>query len=286
MVEDDTHTPDIDQLYSDLVRIVRKAGDIALSYYGQHIKSWDKSHNNPVSDADLAVNRYLQQELQALDSEIGWLSEENEDTPHRLKCTYIWAVDPIDGTRAFLQGLPEFTVSVGLIANGRPCLAALYNPVHDELFQARLGHGAHLNGMPIRVNDHQEIHNCRLFAYRSLLKSPRWTTPWPDVKLGMVNSVAYRLALIAAGQFDAIISLQPKNDWDLAAAELILQEAGGVLTDRQNRTHQYNQQNPQMPALVAAAPQLHAKLLNFLQQYDSRYDAPAGIIHSPDKPPQ
>ena len=111
MVEDDTHTPDIDQLYSDLVRIVRKAGDIALSYYGQHIKSWDKSHNNPVSDADLAVNRYLQQELQALDSEIGWLSEENEDIIDlKNNGKYLIAMDPLDGSSNI-----EANVSIGTI---------------------------------------------------------------------------------------------------------------------------------------------------------------------------
>src|SRR6478736_4328424 len=121
------------------------------------IKSWTKAGSSPVCDADVAVDSLLRERLSAEGNGVAWLSEESADDPARLAARYVWVVDPIDGTRAYLAGLPDWAVSAALVDAGRPVVAALYAPVTDELFLSIAGTGATLNGVPIKVSKGDQI---------------------------------------------------------------------------------------------------------------------------------
>src|SRR6266436_402207 len=148
-----------------LVAAVREAGALAMRHFRTDVKVWEKQDGTPVSDADIAVNMHIQRRLSEARPHYGWLSEETESDPARLACRSVWVVDPIDGTRAFLQGVPHFCHAVALVEDGRPVAAALYNPAVDEFYEAVAGQGARLNGRPIQVSDRREIHGCRMAAY-------------------------------------------------------------------------------------------------------------------------
>jgi myo-inositol-1(or 4)-monophosphatase len=244
-----------------LAEAVEAAGDLALSFFGRGLKGVHKADNTPVSEADLAVDEMLRGRLTAARPSYGWLSEETADAPQRLDAARLWIVDPIDGTRAFLAGIPEWTVVAALVEHGEPVLAAVFNPVASEMFTARRGAGAALNGAPISVNDRSSIEGSQIIATKGFLKSARWDAPWPSFERVWFNSVAYRLALIAAGRADATFSLSDKSEWDLAAPVLLVQEAGGKATDANGATFRFNQPIPRMSGLVAASPSLHELLV-------------------------
>ncbi len=244
-------------------RVVKEAGAIALDYMGQDIETWDKGDDDPVTEADIAVDKFLKQELMSAHETYGWLSEETADSTDRLSKNHVWIVDPIDGTRAFLKGKPHFTICVALVADGRPINAAVYNPMSDELFEAQAGGGAKLNDTPISVSVREEIEGCRMLAYGPMFKHPAWPEPWPDMVLDNPNSVAYRMALVANGAFDAMMALNWKSEWDLAAADLIVHEAGGLATNHAGDKFLYNQsQDTRHRSIVAAGPEMHQSLMN------------------------
>ncbi len=243
-------------------RVVKEAGDIALSFMGSEIEQWDKGDDDPVTEADIAVDKFLKQELLAAHPDYGWLSEETADNTDRLSKKNVWIVDPIDGTRAFLKGRPHFTICVALISGDRPVNAAIYNPMSEELFEATAGKGAKLNGVPIGVSVREEIEGCRMLAFAPMFKHPAWPEPWPDMHLENPNSVAYRMALVANGSFDAMMALNWKSEWDLAAADLIVQEAGGLATLHTGRQMSYNQsKDTRHRSIVAAGPEMHQALM-------------------------
>jgi myo-inositol-1(or 4)-monophosphatase len=240
---------------------VREAGAIALGYYGGDYKSWSKEGGSPVTDADLAVNNYLQATLMAARPDYGWLSEESADDPARLTKARVFVVDPIDGTVAFLKNRPHFTVCVAVVADGRPLCGAVYNPASDELYAARVGGGATRNGAPIHVGDRAQLQSCAMLGARDQLTQ----TPWPTMHVQNRNSVAWRLMLVADGSADASVSLTGKRDWDLAAADVILTEAGGRLTDARGAVLVYNRTSTLQNSLVAASPMLHAEIVALLR---------------------
>ena len=239
---------------------VREAGRIALTFYQTKLKTWTKDGDSIVTEADIAVNDQLQKALSVPRPAYGWLSEETEDDARRLSCARLWVVDPIDGTRAFAKGKPHFTISVALVENGRPVLAALFNPATDEFFEAEAGKGATLNGQPIQPGHRSEIAGARMAAFAPMFKHPAWTEPWPEMEFIDRNSVAYRIALVASNEVDAAMALNTKNDWDIAAADLILTEAGGRFTTHDGRTFVYNREVPRHRSLIAAGPELYAAL--------------------------
>ncbi|MFQ5534053.1 MAG: 3'(2'),5'-bisphosphate nucleotidase CysQ [Sphingomonadales bacterium] len=249
--------------------IVREGGAVAERFFHTGAKAWDKGGKlGPVTEADLAVDALLKDRLTAALPEAAWLSEETADDPVRLGARYVWIVDPIDGTRAFVKKRPYFTVAAALVEDGVPVLGAVFAPMLNEMFEARKGHGARLNGVPIHVGRRTQIAGSRLLAYHQLLKSARWRKPWPEVELGMFNSIAYRIALVADGRFDGCLSLNPKSDWDVAAADLILAEAGGVLSGNDGARFVYNRKRPLHPNIVAANPAFHAGLLDKVRDYN------------------
>jgi myo-inositol-1(or 4)-monophosphatase len=248
-----------------LEQAVREAGAIARKFYRGSYRKWDKGKGQPVTECDLAVDEFLSQRLRAARPSYGWLSEETEDDPQRLAASFVWVVDPIDGTVAFLKGRPYFTICAAVVADGRPVAGAVYNPITGECFSAISGAGATLNGKRVHASTRTELEGCRMLGPKTTFDQPSAaiapSVPWPPMHVETRNSVAYRLALVACGAFDATVALSAKHDWDLAAADLIVQEAGGRATTHTGQLFRYNAATPLQPSVVAAGPALHAQLI-------------------------
>lgn len=237
---------------------VREAGALAMRFFLTDHKQWSKAHDNtPVTEADIEVNELLHRRLGGARPDYGWLSEETEDDSSRLTQASVWVVDPIDGTRAFAKGKPHFVISVALVEEGRPVLGVLFNPATDEFFEASEGGGAFLNGNPIHVSGASAMEGCRMAAFAPMFKHPAWSEPWPEMEILERNSVAYRIALVACGAADAALALNGKSDWDLAAADIILREAGGLITAHDGSALYYNRRSTRHPSLLAAGPELY-----------------------------
>lgn len=239
----------------------RAAGEVLADLYERGAKSWEKSRGNPVTEADLAAERVLEESLKPARPDYGWLSEESADDGSRLSARRSFVIDPMDGTRAFLQRRPNFTVAIGVVEKGRPVAGAVFNPLTDEMFDAAAGEGATLNGELIAPSGHDRIEGAKLLGdpgiFRDLVAE--------GAKIESRNSIAYRIALVAAGRYDGAVSPRPKSDWDLAAADIILSEAGGVLTDNTGRPYRYNTDSIRRAPPLAAGPALHALLRDRLQ---------------------
>jgi myo-inositol-1(or 4)-monophosphatase len=247
-----------------LTAAVREAGMLALSTFRAPIKSWLKDHSSPVCEADIAVDRLLRQKLIEPDPSIGWLSEESEDDPARIAARRLFIVDPIDGTRAYLGGLPDWSVSAALVEDGRPVAAAVFAPVHEEMFTAVAGRGAWRNGTKIAASAGAELKGAQVAGPRGLLdRLGRAGVEFAAVP--KVHSLALRLAWVAAGKLDIAFASGNSHDWDLAAADLLVHEAGGALTTFQSRHLTYNRSPPVHGALIAAGPDRHAALIDLLQ---------------------
>jgi len=244
---------------------VREAGGIARGFFGGTYKRWSKAQGSPVTEADLAVDRFLKEKLRAARPDYGWLSEETDDDAARLKCETVFVVDPIDGTVAFLKNRPHFTICAAVVRNGRPVAGVVYNPISEELFAARNGEGAHCNGQSIHVSARQDLEGCRMLGDKAMLAHSAWDTPpnrpWPPMDIETRSSIAYRMALVANGSFDAMLALSAKRDWDMAAADIIVTEAGGKATTHEGAPPIYNGPDALQPSVIAAGPMLHAKLL-------------------------
>jgi myo-inositol-1(or 4)-monophosphatase len=251
----------LDEDYALVKQAAREAGDLALTYFRRQIEVKRKPDGSEVSEADLAVDTALKLDLIGKRPGYGWLSEETLDDPERLGRRLVWMVDPIDGTNAFLRHVPEWTVSAALVEDGQPVIGVVFNPATREFFHAMRGRGAFLNDQPIEASAISTLDGARLIASGGLFKKKIWKEPWPEVKTRWVNSVAYRLALVACGQADATISLSAKCEWDLAAAAIIVEEAGGVITDHHGEAHLYNRASPRFPSLVASGKALHPLLI-------------------------
>ena len=247
-----------------LTAAVREAGKLALGKFRAPLKSWTKDNYSPVCEADIAVNEFLQERLRDPSGMIGWLSEETEDDPERMKAKRVWIIDPIDGTRAYIGGLPDWSIATALVEDGRPVIAVLFAPVKDEMFVAIAGQGATLNGNPISPKD-GGIEGARIAGPPGYLRrlqefAPRFA-PQPKI-----HSLALRFARVAHGAIDAAFASGNSHDWDLAAADLLVHEAGGALTTFTGQTLAYNKPEPVHPPLVAAGTRRHAALTALVQE--------------------
>lgn len=261
MPEPDSLFPPLDKEVSLIRDAAYEAGKIARDAFNDGAsKVWDKTEDHPVTDADIAVNDYLTQTLQKARPGYGWLSEETQDDLSRHSATRTFVVDPIDGTRAFIDRTHNFTVSIAVVENGASIAAALYNPMRDEMFTAVKGGGAKLNGRPISTSNVNKIDGCRMVGYPRKFRR----LGFPDMNVRVVNSMAYRIALVAAGMSDATIAFTPKSDWDLAAAELIAQEAGAIVTDILGRQFRYDHDSVRELGVICAGPELHSLLLEHI----------------------
>jgi myo-inositol-1(or 4)-monophosphatase len=247
-----------------LAASVREAGALALSLFQTPLKNWTKGVSSPVSEADIAVDNLLRERLSDIDAGIAWLSEESVDDPARLDARRVWIVDPIDGTRAYLAGLPDWAVSAALVENGRPIAACLYAPVPGEFFMAIAGAGATLNGAPITATPGAELAQARISGPKPFLERLTAIMP-PFTTLPRNPSLALRLARVAQGAFDVAIAGGNSHDWDLAAADLLVHEAGGALTPFAGEPLIYNCPVPRHGMLIAAGRDRHAVLIDLLR---------------------
>jgi myo-inositol-1(or 4)-monophosphatase len=249
----DTRVDDIMQISARLEAAVREAGVLARGMFGASLKNWTKGPTeSPVSEADIAVDDLLRTRLTAGNDGIAWLSEESVDDPARLAARYVWIVDPIDGTRAYIAGFPDWAVSAALVADGRPVVACLYAPVTEQFFAARANGGATCNGIAIAATQGAELAGARIAVAPPFAAMPR------------VRSLALRLAQVAHGACDVAYAGGNSHDWDLAAADLLVHEAGGALTSITGGTVTYNRPVPRHGMLVAAGRDRHAALIELL----------------------
>lgn len=256
-------------LASQLVAAVREAGALARAAFGTPVKTWLKDQTSPVSETDIAVDTFLKARLAAIAPDAGWLSEETADAPDRLAAPRVWIVDPIDGTKAFIAGRPDWTVSVALVENGRPVVAALYAPVSEEFFFAAAGAGVTCNGTPVGVSSGDTIAGARIGGPKDLLD--RFARIAPAFRIEpLVYSLALRFARVADGTFDAAFASRNSHDWDLAAADLLVHEAGGALTTMTAATLTYNGATVVHDVLVAAGRSRHRALCALLREREAR----------------
>ncbi|MCK4296123.1 MAG: 3'(2'),5'-bisphosphate nucleotidase CysQ [Candidatus Marinimicrobia bacterium] len=230
-----------------------RAGEILLKYYGRSYEIREKSKDNPVTTADFEADDFLRNTLLGSFPDYGWLSEETKDSPERLCKERVWVVDPLDGTKEFIKGIPEFVVSIGLVENCRPVLGVIYNPVKDEMFTAVKGKQTTLNSIPISCTNCQLLSEASIFASRTETKDGLWK-PYKKFfrKSIECGSIAYKLAKTAAGNADLFISLKPKNEWDICAGDFIVECAGGKVFTRKGEVIRYNSRNTFVPNGIIA----------------------------------
>jgi myo-inositol-1(or 4)-monophosphatase len=242
-----------------LAEAVVAAGAVAVEMFRAGVKSWAKHNDSPVTEADLAVDVMLRERLSLVGPAYGWLSEETVDEPSRLSRRRVWIVDPIDGTRAYMAGRADWCVEAALVEDGRPIAGALFAPVTEELFIAVRGGGATRNGQPIQVSTTQALAGAVIDGPAPWLAHLDRAGSWRRVD--RIRSLALRLARVATGELDAALASPNGNDWDLAAADLLVHEAGGRLTTLDGRPLAYNAPVPRHGALVSAGSQLHPALM-------------------------
>jgi len=240
---------DLTDLSARLAAAVREAGAVALKTFRGELRHWTKGKDSPVSEADIAVDALLKERLST--PGIAWLSEETEDDPARLDSRRVWVIDPIDGTRAYIAGLIDWTVSAALVEDGRPVAAALFAPATEEMFLAVRAGGTTLNGRPVRVTEGAGLAGLRISGAKRAIEAVAAREPAVDVR-PRIHSLALRLARVADGTLDAAFAAGNSRDWDLAAADLLVHEAGGVLTTLSGETAVYNRPEPVHGPLVAS----------------------------------
>lgn len=254
-----------------LVKAIRMAGEEALRFAAGGFEVHKKPDASPVTSADLAVNELLQRALLEAFPDDGWLSEETPDSDTRLGKRRVWIIDPIDGTKAFIRKHPEYCVSVALVEDGRPVVAAVYNPATDELFTAARGAGLSLNEQPVGP--------ATVTLERPLIALSPWEQRLgrfkavePHVTSRPIHSIAWAMALAASGRIHAVATLEPENEWDVAAGALLLEEAGGTAHDHQGRPLEFNRPSPRYGGLIALSPDCPDTVARPLQTLHLRHD--------------
>lgn len=260
-------TAPVQQDFDLLHQVVRDAGAMGLDYYHRaDVEVRDKGGNDPVTEADLAIDSFLKDKLQTARPHYGWLSEETEDDRDRLDAPRCWIVDPIDGTRAFVNRRPEWCVAAALVEQGEPIAAAVFNPLTDEYYTAVKGLGAFLNGEKISVDNPDALAGARILTTSSDLRKRLWTTHFSDIERFHINSLAYKISLVAAAKYDAFFSLRGCNDWDIAGATLIAEEAGLDVTDLLGARLAFNQPRTRHGAMVVAPKQMADEIRHRLKE--------------------
>lgn len=246
-------------------RAARAAGRVAREVYDQaEVRQWAKGEDNPLTEADLAVDRLLHERLLGACPDFGWLSEETVDDPARLEREWVWVVDPIDGTKEFLQKVPHWTISIGLVRRGEPVAGVVYNPTRELLVAGVVGEGVTANGEPAGLSPATELAGAHLVGSRSEQKRGEFDDVKDLYRFEAVGSIAYKLALLAIGRADLYYTLSPKHEWDICAGHALVVAAGGRVTQKDGAPILYNQPAAKYRSVVAANPVLHAKLLERL----------------------
>lgn len=243
--------------------VAKKAGEIAGRFWKENPKTWDKPGGaGPVTEADLAVDQMLRETLLEARPDYGWLSEETEDGPARLSSQRQFIIDPIDGTRAFIDGSRSWAHSLAVVENGKSLAGVVYLPMLDKLYTATVGQGAQLNGTKIAASARAQLSGASVLAGKPTFQAKYWPRGVPEVERHFRPSLAYRLCLVAEGSFDAMIIFRDSWDWDIAAGALIASEAGAVMTDREGAALTFNSPSAKGPGVLAMAPNLARPILN------------------------
>jgi len=243
-------------------KAARAAGEILRGHWrrgGYEIGS--KGRDNPVTQADLEADNAIKRLLRETFPEYGWLSEETVDNDARLQCRRVWIVDPLDGTKEFIQGVPEFCVAIALVENGVPILGVTYNPIKREMYSAARGQGCYLNSKPVRVTRTKTLKRATVLASRSETARGEWQVFHGAMLVSPTGSVAYKLALVAGGKGDATFTRSPKSEWDIASGAALVMEAGGTITDIRGRELRFNQRVVKLEGLIADNKLLHPALM-------------------------
>lgn len=259
-----------------LHQIAREAGDIANGYFrpgaATSARIWSKEGGSPVTEADVSVDAFLKIRLSQLAPDAAWLSEETADNPIRLESDFVWVVDPIDGTRAFLSGHPDWSVSIALLARGAPVLGVVYAPALGMFYEASAGGGAFVDGRSIAVSAHPALRDARVSGPQSMMDALARGVG-RVARQPRVPSLALRIARVAAGDIDIGLVTRNARDWDIAAADLILREAGGVLCDDVGSPPVYNRLDPVHGELLASSAVLHPGLIEVMTSPQGRMRA-------------
>lgn len=244
-----------------LIGAARAAGEIALRYWKADPQVWEKPGLGPVTEADLAVNAMLEDRLRSARPGYGWLSEETPDDTARLACDHVFIVDPIDGTRAFIHGERHFSHALAVARQGVVTAAVVYLPALDRLYAAHLGGQATANGEVLAVSTQPGLDGSQMLMQKSILGADHWLGTPPDLKRHFRASMAYRICLVADGEFDGMITLRDAWEWDIAAGALIAECAGARVTDRLGQPLRFNNPGARSAGVLAAPPVLHEELL-------------------------
>lgn len=245
----------------------RAAAEIGKTFFKEDPEVWDKGDSQgPVTEADLAIDAMLTSQLRAARPDYGWLSEETEDGDARLRHDRVFIVDPIDGTRAFIAGERSWSHSLAIAEKGRVVAAAVYVPMMDRMYTASADEVSKLNGEPIYATGQDRLEEATVLTTKANLKDRFWQDRPPPVKRHFRPSLAYRLSLVGQGRFDAMMTLRDCWEWDIAAGELIVRQAGGVATDMAGAPLMFNRAHPKTNGCLAAGPALHGLLQSRLRR--------------------
>lgn len=267
----------MNSVYSDVLIRIEAAVEAARTVFARFtpgaIETEYKIGHDPVTEADRALDTALRRNL--LREGEGWLSEESVDDVSRLSKNRVWVVDPLDGTREFVQGIPEFCVSIGLVEDGRPVAGGICNPATNETIIGALDCGVRYNGKPARPSQRTTLKGALILASRSEVNRGEWQQfQSAGYQIRPMGSVAYKLALVAAGQADITFTLTPKNEWDVAAGAALVSSAGGFVSTLENTPLQCNRRDPLLSGLLASGPFLRDELLAAVQSHISTVPSP------------
>lgn len=256
--------------YSEILKRIEAAIGDARAIFARFtpgaIDAEFKAGHDPVTEADRAIDAVLRQNL-LRDGE-GWLSEESVDDFSRLEKAHVWVVDPLDGTREFVKGIPEFCVSIAYVENGRPVAGGIHNPATNETFIGAVDGGVFYNGKPAAASPRKDLSGAVTLASRSEVKRGEWKSFGNGpLHLRAMGSVAYKLALVSAGLADITFTLTPKNEWDVAAGAALVTSAGGYLAMLNGSPFRANNRNPLLSGMIACGPNLREDLLKLLEPH-------------------
>lgn len=253
---------------TDLALLIDAAlagGQIALGHWRSDPDTVAKPDGSPVSAADIAVDTALRDSLTLARPSYGWLSEETPDMRDRLDRAHCFILDPIDGTRAFLDGRKSWAISIAVAEDGRVTAGVIHMPALGKTFLAAEGHGAHLNGRRIEASMRQDADGATVLSTKATYAARNWQGAVPDFDRHFRPSMAYRLALVAEGRFDAMMTLRPSWEWDIAAGAVIASEAGAKVTDRHGAPLAFNSRDRRSAGVIVANTGLHDTILGRLR---------------------
>lgn len=244
-----------------LMEAAKAAGEIATGFSAKTVRRWEKPYDaGPVTEADLAVNAMLKDKLRTARPGYGWLSEESEDHAERLTRERIFIIDPIDGTRSFIEGAQTWSHALAVAEKGTVLAAVVYLPLMGKLYSAAAGQGAFLNGAPIRVTERDALAGASVLAAKPNFRPEFWPGGVPQLVHHYRPSLAYRQSLVAEGKYDLMLTLRRSWEWDIAAGDLILREAGAMTSDRRGKPLRFNNPDPFLDGVLAANPALHGQV--------------------------